>query len=153
MAWRYCSAICQCRHCRGPGKKMPGGSGEIHRARCSGLGEPEESVQGGDGERERESPFAVLDAAAPGKFKGIAAEIRKSLESLEKKHCGRFRGRNNTAWYRCPPCRGQKNCPVDRGNPPGNEFRSGVTGSSIQGRGWRTGKGVTVHSLRCGRAG
>ena len=30
------------------------------------------SVQGGDGERERESPFAVLDAAAAEKFKGIA---------------------------------------------------------------------------------
>ena len=50
----------------------------------SGLGEPECPSRDGDGERERESPFARLDAAAADKFKGFAEILHRISKVAEK---------------------------------------------------------------------
>jgi len=57
---------------RAAGKKIAQWIGGIHRATSSGQGLPEVPSREGDGERERESPFTVLDADGPDKFKGSA---------------------------------------------------------------------------------
>jgi hypothetical protein len=57
---------------RAAGKKIAQWIGGIHRATISGQGLPEVPSREGDGERERESPFTVLDADRPDKFKGSA---------------------------------------------------------------------------------
>ena len=67
------------------GQKIARWIGGIHRATSSGLGEPDFPSRDRDGERERESPFARLDAGAAEKFKGFADFLRESRKCLKKR--------------------------------------------------------------------
>jgi hypothetical protein len=91
------------------------------------LGKPEDPPGSEGGERERESPFADLDADAGEKFKG-GMKFRASV-------------RIDWIFYGCAGAAPQKKCPVGRGNPPGNEFRLGGAGKSAQGVKAENGKG------------
>ena len=50
----------------------------------SGLGEPDIPSRDGDGERERESPFAELDAGVADKFNGFAKILHRISKVAEK---------------------------------------------------------------------
>jgi hypothetical protein len=86
------------------------------------------------GERERESPFARLDAGRPEKFKRNSGRLPVKAQAavnpkkiFEARGTGRLR-RNHS------PGRGQKNCPVDRGIHRATSSGLGETGKSVQGK-------------------
>jgi hypothetical protein len=59
------------------GKKLPGGSGESTGQRAPAWGNRISRSGSGNGERERESPFAKLEGAEPRKFICVATFFRR----------------------------------------------------------------------------
>ena len=132
---------------------MPGGIGGDPPGKVFRLGGTGRSVQGVRRRTGKGVTVRSLRCGLAPEVQGFAAKNRKMLEILEKRHCGQCSSGIGAGRSRFRKSLRTKNCPVDRGNPPGNELRFGGTGLSVQGWGRRTGKGVTVRKIRCGCSG